>query len=339
MYRTIVNIYYLSGNIFPASIHRLPQILVLVHNSSRSSSIANQMLSSCQFLRSQTFLRCVPKVLTAAKAAPVFRPTFRSFSTTLDSESLDLDQIREDAIAKLSSIMKFTADPESEFNITEDMIRHFMQTCAQKRNVPVEFIHTLLEASVAWHTTLPNVVPVIRYLVDNGETTEEGEPIVEFFSRLTVLGDMHGQYDDLAMIFETPEIGDYPSPYNQYLFNGDMVNRGPMSVETMTLILYCNLLLPNSVHILRGNHESRTLTKNFGFLAEVLRKYDKDTYDRFQAVFDVLPIAAVVEDEYFVVHGGLGTISGDLTIDEINQLDRRKEPEMGSVIMEMLWSG
>ena len=47
---------------------------------------------------------------------------------------------------------------------------------------------------------------------------------------VNVAGDVHGQYKDLVNIFFLK--GD-PSPDNIYLFNGDIVDRGPDSLQCM----------------------------------------------------------------------------------------------------------
>ena len=57
--------------------------------------------------------------------------------------------------------------------------------------------------------------------------------------------------------------------------------------------------------MLRGNHESRKMTEHFTFRQECIEKYDEETYDLFTELFDNLPLAAVVANKYFAVHGGI----------------------------------
>ena len=57
--------------------------------------------------------------------------------------------------------------------------------------------------------------------------------------------------------------------------------------------------------MLRGNHESRKMTDRFTFREECLDKYDEETYELFMELFDNLPLAAVVANKYFAVHGGI----------------------------------
>jgi serine/threonine-protein phosphatase 2B catalytic subunit len=51
----------------------------------------------------------------------------------------------------------------------------------------------------------------------------------------------------------------------QYLFLGDYVDRGAFNLETLTLLLFFKLRYPDAIHLLRGNHECRTMTSIFNF--------------------------------------------------------------------------
>lgn len=83
-------------------------------------------------------------------------------------------------------------------------------------------------------------------------------------SPLTVVGDIHGQYFDLLNIFE--RFGSAET--EQYLFLGDYVDRGKFCIEVMTLMLLLKLRFPKQIHLLRGNHESRTMTTYYNFRLE-----------------------------------------------------------------------
>mmetsp|Transcript_62770 Transcript_62770/g.86778 ORF Transcript_62770/g.86778 Transcript_62770/m.86778 type:complete len:125 (-) Transcript_62770:1029-1403(-) len=87
--------------------------------------------------------------------------------------------------------------------------------------------------------------------------------------------------------------------------------------------------------MLRGNHETRSMTEYYTFRAEVIEKFDLEVYEAFMEMFDLLPIAASVNGQYLCVHGGISPKIN--TISEINEIERKEEPTDGP-LNDLLWS-
>jgi hypothetical protein len=88
--------------------------------------------------------------------------------------------------------------------------------------------------------------------------------LVEVSAPVKVCGDIHGQYYDMLRLFE---YGGMP-PESSYLFLGDYVDRGRQGIEAISLLFALKIKYPSRVFILRGNHESASITRIYGFYEE-----------------------------------------------------------------------
>lgn len=113
-----------------------------------------------------------------------------------------------------------------------------------------------------------------------------------------IVGDIHGQFLDLIQIFE--KFG-RPGPNLRYIFNGDIVDRGPRSVACWLFLCTLKTAAPNYLFITRGNHETRTVgVLNSSFAHECFNLYSQSFYLLCQKVFDELPIAYTLNNSIFV---------------------------------------
>jgi serine/threonine-protein phosphatase PP1 catalytic subunit len=166
------------------------------------------------------------------------------------------------------------------------------------------------------------------------------------------------------------EFGGFPPDAN-YLFLGDYVDRGKQSLETICLLLAYKIKYPENFFLLRGNHESASINRIYGFLDECSpaffplssfrvpsvpggwyrklthslalrfffffgggvryagkRRYNVKLWKAFTDCFNCMPVAAIIEEKIFAMHGGL---SPDLqSMKQIQDMTRPTEvPETG----------
>lgn len=202
--------------------------------------------------------------------------------------------------------------------------------------VPAAFIPELVE----WFKLEQKVASKVAYMIMNAarklfqsQPNLVRIPVPEGV-KITVCGDVHGQFFDLIQIFE---LNGYPSEQHYYLFNGDFVDRGAYSVEVILTMLAMKAAYPKFFFMARGNHESEHVNRLHGFMEETKRKYDEKMFSMMNKVFNALPIAHVIQEKLFVVHGGLPA-KEDFMLADIGTIDRFKDPPNGTMFSQLLWS-
>lgn len=174
----------------------------------------------------------------------------------------------------------------------------------------------------------------IYWLIDQTTNILKKQPIcLELMPPVTVCGDIHGQFHDLLRLFEA---GGSPDSTN-YLFLGDYVDRGNSSINTICLLYAYKIKYPQNFFLLRGNHEDKSVNKEYGFLRECYETHSTDkVYKAFNKSFNWLPISAIIDGRVLCIHGGI--CPSLKSVQQLKDLKRPYKLANEDFILDLLWS-
>ncbi|XP_072518189.1 serine/threonine-protein phosphatase with EF-hands 2-like [Salminus brasiliensis] len=179
--------------------------------------------------------------------------------------------------------------PHLTFPLTVTNITELVEAFKHKQQLHARYVLQLLGETWRLLRVLPNINEV--------STCHSKE--------ITICGDLHGQLEDLLLVFYKNGL---PSVETPYVFNGDFVDRGKDSIEILLILFAFQLVYPNDVHLNRGNHEDHIVNLRYGFTKEVLGKYrlhGKKILKLLQKIFSWLPLATVIDQKVLILHGGI----------------------------------
>lgn len=157
----------------------------------------------------------------------------------------------------------------------------------------------------------------IRALCTKARTVLLAEnTLIDVEPPVNIIGDIRGHFLALLRLLEVKG----PPPQSKYVFLGNYVGFGDQSVLTICLLLAYKCKFPESIYLLRGMHETGRLGFSNGFMAECQSAYGTDAYKKLTAVFNCLPIGALVGGKLFAVSGGLSPYLH--TLDAIRSIRR-----------------
>jgi len=172
----------------------------------------------------------------------------------------------------------------------------------------------------------------------------EKEPMlikIENISNCVIVGDTHGDYESSKIIIDK-YIKDDSVKY--LIFLGDYVDRGQQQIENINFLIEMKIQYPEKLILLRGNHEFYEMNENYGFLYDVLGKYNEKNYDKYLEMFSKMPIAFYSRHPIRIlgVHGGIPvdpTKKRVYELSDINKIKRyqtRFDPD--DLITQIVWN-
>lgn len=97
------------------------------------------------------------------------------------------------------------------------------------------------------------------------------------------------------------------------------------------------VLWPQHVFIIRGNHEFKEICSEGGFLSEIQSIYgNTNVAKHFFSAFEMIPLAALVQNKILCIHGGIGP-----NVEQISDIEKVSRPLCGfneEISSSILWS-
>eukprot|EP01071_Lankesteria_metandrocarpae_P010067 Lankesteria_metandrocarpae@DN5282_c0_g1_i1.p1 len=318
-----------------------------------SSALAGRPSSRSALTRSAERVRLSGRVHTKIDS-----PHNPDFSALV--RKISIDRLEEEG-KKIKCYVNASIQPvvEGEESAVDRIIRRLLRPNIMPFMLEREF-NSQLPFCLPWDDVAALCASVLRVM-----TREES--VIHLRAPIKVYGDLHGQYYDMMRLF-----GSYKSPVNEdwaddneqemgsqediqgdidsidYLFLGDFVDRGTNSLEVICLLFALKVRYPQQVHLIRGNHEDPAINSIYGFKEECKRRLREDPdhsdscWEKFNKVFEWLPVAAVIEDRILCIHGGIGGSIHELQhlVDMQRPLKVSQVPsnELEQRVTDLLWS-
>lgn len=126
----------------------------------------------------------------------------------------------------------------------------------------------------------------------------DGTGLTMIGSRIMAVGDVHGQYDKLKTLMRRIK---FEPAQDILIFLGDLIDRGPESLQCFDYVMHLQKQHPDSVIYLMGNHEREML----------------DYFDMVEKAKDDLGVRLVNRTSEWLVYGG------DKTLPQLQKLGKK----------------
>jgi protein phosphatase len=165
--------------------------------------------------------------------------------------------------------------------------------------------------------------------------------------KIVIIGDIHGDLKSFLKVLYDINFEEFlVDPNNKVIFLGDYIDRGSNSIEVLYSICYLKQKYPNSIILMRGNHEAPI---EFPFsshdLPHKIIEYYGESWGKLiytkkiLRFFRLLTITILIHDQLLLVHGGLPTENIGSIIDVKRSIASAQENHIHNKILEeILWN-
>ncbi|MGI0088658.1 MAG: metallophosphoesterase family protein [Nitrosotalea sp.] len=177
----------------------------------------------------------------------------------------------------------------------------------------------------------------------NGGRINLGLTELKIPNHLVVVGDLHGDLYSLNRILEEINYKKFLSNVNNKLiFLGDYVDRGSHSIEVLYKISHLKQSFPDSVILMRGNHEApeefpfvshdlpMKIAQSFGELKNTIHK-------KILELFQLFTLTVIIEGKILLVHGGLPVIINTEYRELISRASAQNHSQ-NDILEDLLWN-
>ena len=251
--------------------------------------------------------------------------------------------VKEISYSKLTEVDKkigdkpFDASSKKKTEYDEDNIKEFVSLLPSPDD---EFVPLTIKDQ----PIILNKDYISKLILDCKTQLMKSPTVLKLRSPVKIYGNINGQYNDLMRYFS---LFGRPSEFKgdiecmDYLFLGNIVNRGAFSLECICLLLALKVKYSSAFHILRGSHDDLEVSKAFGLGEECKAKLgenindSKSIFRKLCDLFEYLPIAAIVNNQILCVHSGIGE-----HVKTLNDLNLKKPYNLfdSPIAQEILWA-
>ena len=164
-------------------------------------------------------------------------------------------------------------------------------------------------------------------------------------NNLVIISDLHGDSESFFKILYELDYEQFlADPLNKVIFLGDYVDRGTDSIGILYSICYLKQTYPNSIILMRGNHEAPAefpfASHNLPQQIEIRFGYIKGRaiYDKLLSMFKLLTLVTIVKEKLLLVHGGLPTERNHIENYRDSIMTASENHVVNRVLEELLWN-